>query len=213
LSIVRRSEGRRRMAWFVYRRSNPLRRPRYGDWTDDTIHGLLRRLVEDLRGGPTSVGTSVPACRRCGRLVRASLLPGGLCEECFTWAASATSRGSTVPCNRCGIRFSENLIQDGLCNNCRAAYGSDSHRTSSRHRRPRSSRSGSALRKAYEVLGANETASDEVIKGRYRKLVKECHADCLPQGLSGECIREANEKFHRLREAYERIMDSRNRAK
>jgi len=201
------------MAWFVYRRSNPLRRPRYGDRTDDTIHGLLRRLLDDLVGGPRSVGTGVPLCRRCGRFVRRSLLPGGLCEECFTQAASGTSRGSTIPCNQCGIRFSENLIQDGLCNNCRAAYGSDSHRTSSQHGRPRSSRSDSALTKAYEVLEADERASDEVIKGRYRKLAKECHVDCLPQGLSGECIREANERFHRLREAYERIMDSRNRAK
>jgi hypothetical protein len=163
------------MAWFVYRRSNPSRRSRYGDWLEEPIHGLLRRLLEDLLGGPRSVGPSVPACRRCG-----------------------------------GIRFSENLIQDGLCNNCRAGYGSDSHRTTGRRRRPRSSPSDSALRKAYEVLGTNETASDEVIKGRYRKLVKECHADCLPLGLSGESIREANERFHRLREAYERIMDSLN---
>lgn len=190
-----------------------MRQPRYGDWPEDTVHGLLRRLLEDLLGGPRSVGASVAACRRYGRFVRQGLLPGGLCEECFTRAASGTSRGSNIPCNQCGIRFSENLIQDGLCNNCRSAYGSGSHRTSGRDRRPRSSRSDSVLRKAYEVLGADETASDEVIKGQYRKLAKECHADCLPQGLSGECIREANERFHRLQAAYERIMDSRNRSK
>ena len=197
------------MAWFLFRRSGRLR-PGFEDVTADAVRELLSRILEDSARQPRSLRASVPACARCGRIVRGSLNPGGLCEECFTGAAArGSSRPSTAPCGRCGMRFSENLMSYGLCHSCRTSYGADSQDERRGEPGHRSLPSDSALRDAYEILGCDETASDETIKGLYRRLAKECHADRLPREAPGERVRDANERFHRLREAYEKIMGSR----
>ena len=55
----------------------------------------------------------------------------------------------------------------------------------------------------YEVLGLDETATDEEVRARYRELVKRLHPDVA--GPGGEHL------FKLVSEAYNRIMKSRGR--
>lgn len=58
----------------------------------------------------------------------------------------------------------------------------------------------------YEVLGLDRASSDEDIKQKYRKLVRENHPDRLiAQGLPNEIIDVANEKLAHINSAYDRI--------
>ncbi|MGV6858106.1 MAG: co-chaperone DjlA [bacterium] len=69
-----------------------------------------------------------------------------------------------------------------------------------------------ALREAYEILGAEQTASDGEIKRAYRRLMNQHHPDKLvAKGLPEEMIRLANEKTQEIREAYELVKKDREK--
>jgi len=64
--------------------------------------------------------------------------------------------------------------------------------------------------KYYSVLKCDETASNEVIKKQYRKLVSEYHPDKIEsKGLPEEFVKFANDKFKEIQEAYESIKKER----
>ncbi|WP_445436069.1 J domain-containing protein [Candidatus Borreliella tachyglossi] len=60
----------------------------------------------------------------------------------------------------------------------------------------------------YAVLGLKHSSSDDDIKKTYKKLVMQCH----PDRFANEPVkqREANEKFIKIRNAYEKICKDRN---
>ena len=60
----------------------------------------------------------------------------------------------------------------------------------------------------YKILEISKDASDNEVKKAYRKMAKKYHPDKL-QGVSNDIIKMAEEKFNKIKEAYERIMDSR----
>ncbi len=62
----------------------------------------------------------------------------------------------------------------------------------------------------FEVLGCTAEDDDDVIKGRYRQLVKEYHPDRIAsKGLPEEFIKVAEEKFREIQTAYEAIKKER----
>lgn len=64
--------------------------------------------------------------------------------------------------------------------------------------------------KYYSVLGALPTDSNEEIKKKYRKLVREYHPDTIAsKGLPEEFIKFANDKFREIQEAFEAIKKER----
>ncbi|WP_369600799.1 co-chaperone DjlA [Hahella sp. SMD15-11] len=68
------------------------------------------------------------------------------------------------------------------------------------------------IRQAYQVLGVEETASDDEIRKAYRRLISQHHPDRLiARGVPEEMIRLANEQTARIREAYEQIRAHRKR--
>lgn len=67
------------------------------------------------------------------------------------------------------------------------------------------------LQKAYEILGASQEDDFEIIKKKYRTLVKEYHPDILMgQGKSQSIIDEATAKLQEINEAYEMIKKEKN---
>ena len=60
----------------------------------------------------------------------------------------------------------------------------------------------------YEILGVPKTASEEEIKKVYRKLAMKYH----PDRNSGENVKEFEEKFKEVKEAYECLSDSEKRS-
>jgi DnaJ like chaperone protein len=59
----------------------------------------------------------------------------------------------------------------------------------------------------YLVLGLERDASPEIIKQRYRKLVRDNHPDRhIAAGLPEEMVAIATERLQRINEAYDRIM-------
>ncbi len=75
-----------------------------------------------------------------------------------------------------------------------------------------SSRSDSgSLAAAYSVLGCSSSDSDETIKAKYKKLIKEFHPDVIAsKGLPEEFMKFATEKFDQIQKAYEAIKKVRN---
>ena len=68
----------------------------------------------------------------------------------------------------------------------------------------------SSLQEAYALLGASESDSMEVIKKKYRALVKQHHPDIIKaQGNSDAYIEEATEKVQQINAAYETIKKAR----
>ncbi|MFO8085233.1 MAG: TerB family tellurite resistance protein [Desulfobacterales bacterium] len=62
----------------------------------------------------------------------------------------------------------------------------------------------------YAVLGCSPDDSDDRIKSSYRKLVREFHPDTIAsKGLPEEFTAFAEEKFHKIQEAYENIKKQR----
>lgn len=60
--------------------------------------------------------------------------------------------------------------------------------------------------KYYAILGSDKSDSDEHIKKRYRKLVKEYHPDKIAaKGLPEEFTKFAHDKFREIQEAYDTI--------
>ncbi|WP_321397699.1 TerB family tellurite resistance protein [Emcibacter sp.] len=69
---------------------------------------------------------------------------------------------------------------------------------------------GKDRRDPWVILGLEHTASDQEIKSRYRKLIKEHHPDLLmAKGVPEEFIEVANEKLAAINEAYDRIAKER----
>lgn len=65
------------------------------------------------------------------------------------------------------------------------------------------------LDSAFKVLGLSPNCSDEELKSRYRKLVKQHHPDRFAT-LGEVHIKKATERFKAIQEAYEKIEKSRN---
>jgi len=62
----------------------------------------------------------------------------------------------------------------------------------------------------YSVLGIDATASNDLIKQQYRKLVREFHPDTIAsKGLPEEFTKFAEDKFREIQEAYEKIRKER----
>jgi DnaJ like chaperone protein len=62
----------------------------------------------------------------------------------------------------------------------------------------------------YTVLGIDESASEETIKGAYRELVGQYHPDKVAH-LGEEFKRLAEERFKQIQQAYQNIQHSRRR--
>lgn len=59
---------------------------------------------------------------------------------------------------------------------------------------------------AYSVLGCSPSDADDVVKSRYKKLIKEYHPDIIAsKGLPEEFTEFANKKFNQIQQAYETI--------
>ena len=68
-----------------------------------------------------------------------------------------------------------------------------------------------SLAAAYSVLGCSASDSDDVIKAKYKKLIKEYHPDVIAsKGLPEEFMKFATEKFDQIQKAYETIKKVRN---
>ena len=61
----------------------------------------------------------------------------------------------------------------------------------------------------YTVLGITKQATDTEVKKAYRKMAVKYHPDKL-QGVSEDIKKLAEEKFLKVKEAYEQIMKGRN---
>jgi len=67
-----------------------------------------------------------------------------------------------------------------------------------------------SLAEAYQVLGVDAKASDAEVKRAYRRLLSQHHPDKLvSKGLPEEMMKLAAQKTHEIRQAYERIRESR----
>ena len=61
------------------------------------------------------------------------------------------------------------------------------------------------------MLGCSASDSDDVIKAKYKKLIKEYHPDVIAsKGLPEEFMKFATEKFDQIQKAYETIKKVRN---
>jgi DnaJ like chaperone protein len=64
--------------------------------------------------------------------------------------------------------------------------------------------------KYYQILGCSRTDSDDTLKTRYRKLVRDFHPDTIAgKGLPDEFVTFAHEKFREIQEAYEMVKKER----
>jgi DnaJ like chaperone protein len=64
--------------------------------------------------------------------------------------------------------------------------------------------------KYYTILGCSRTDSDDTVKSRYRKLVRDYHPDAIAsKGLPDEFITFAHDKFREIQEAYEVVKKER----
>lgn len=111
-------------------------------------------------------------------------------------------------CVSCGKLYPAEALVKGECLVCRVSDG-QRQREQSREEGSEKPRSGNNLAEAYKILGCGEADSDDHIKRRYRKLVKECHVDSLPKDLPDYLVQAVNARFREVREAYETVMKSR----
>ena len=63
----------------------------------------------------------------------------------------------------------------------------------------------------YEILGINQSSSDDEVKKAYRRLIRQNHPDTvIAQGMPQEFIEVANEKMVQINTAYEQIQKQRS---
>lgn len=80
------------------------------------------------------------------------------------------------------------------------------------HLPPQHQQRWDALDPHYALLGAKPGEPLDVIKKKFRALAMQWHPDKLAgKGLSTEAMRHAKEKFQQINEAYERILESRQK--
>ena len=73
--------------------------------------------------------------------------------------------------------------------------------------------SESSLNEAYELLGASPEDSLDVIKKKYRKLVRQYHPDIIKaQGADDDYIEHATEKVQQINAAYEQVKKAKSDA-
>tara|TARA_B100001029_G_C15014207_1_gene426243 strand:+ start:241 stop:942 length:702 start_codon:yes stop_codon:yes gene_type:complete len=60
----------------------------------------------------------------------------------------------------------------------------------------------------YKILEVTKDATDDEVKKAYRKMAKKYHPDKL-QGVSEDVVKMAQDKFNKVTQSYNRIMDSR----
>ena len=69
---------------------------------------------------------------------------------------------------------------------------------------------GMSLEDAYVILGVNKSDSDADVKKAYRRLMSQHHPDKLvAKGLPEEMIQDATEKTQQIKDAYEKVKESR----
>jgi DnaJ-domain-containing protein 1 len=102
---------------------------------------------------------------------------------------------SLEKCVSCGKVFMTHTIKDRVCVSCRAYE---------EHEEP-----PTKLEEAYSILGVRLSDSDETVKRKFRALAKESHIDGLPSELPEYLVDAANERFRKVRDAYEIIMNHR----
>lgn len=112
-------------------------------------------------------------------------------------------------CITCGKAYPAGALEKGECLLCRVSghHKREEHSEGTGTAKPHR---GDDLSEAYRILGCDRSDSDEHIKSRYRKLVKECHVDSLPKDLPDYLVQAVNARFREVREAYEMIMKSRD---
>lgn len=70
--------------------------------------------------------------------------------------------------------------------------------------------SGPSLEDAYGILGMQSDATDDEVKKAYRRLISQHHPDKLvSKGLPEEMMKVASRKTHEIKQAYDRIKESR----
>jgi len=70
--------------------------------------------------------------------------------------------------------------------------------------------SGSELKKAYQAIGVEESASDAELKRAYRKLMSQHHPDKLiAKGVPEDMMKIATEKAQNIQAAYDLIKKNR----
>ncbi|MCQ2603578.1 MAG: co-chaperone DjlA [Spirochaetia bacterium] len=88
--------------------------------------------------------------------------------------------------------------------------GQQSYQDSSYHDNHAAGNSSESLEVAYSILGCNIGDPDDVIKSKYKKLVKEYHPDVIAsKGLPEEFAEFANNKFRQIQSAYETVKKAR----
>lgn len=103
-------------------------------------------------------------------------------------------------CNRLGFSQAEFTHLEHLVLGARSG-ASGAHRASTQD----------SLQQAYQILDVSPKASDAEVKKAYRRLMNQHHPDKLvAKGLPEEMIKLATEKTTEIRQAYERIRDTRS---
>lgn len=189
-------------------------RPRSREGFRLIVH-VMEDLAAEFRDQPRfrtgNEGGQLRPCTSCHKLFSEPRLHDGLCPECLRHGQRQRPNVATQQCKGCGIRFSLNLLQDGVCRSCSGEGQPRDHPETGSADHFSTSALTPELRRAYERLGCDETSSDELIKKRRRALVKACHADHLPRGLSQSSIEAANECFREVQQSYEMVMKSRRK--
>ncbi|MBU4485297.1 MAG: TerB family tellurite resistance protein [Candidatus Delongbacteria bacterium] len=85
-----------------------------------------------------------------------------------------------------------------------AGYHRRESRSYDRQERESSYRKVDPLKNAYEILGLNKSATKEEVKSAFRTLSKKYHPDRVTH-LGPEFVKVANEKFIKVKEAYDAI--------
>jgi len=112
-------------------------------------------------------------------------------------------------CIWCGNAFSDDLLLNGICIFCRekaeAARLREEMKTGWKGEE-------SLMAQYYSLLGCTQTDSNKTIRRRYHEIVKQIHPDMLfQQDLPDWIIKANTEEFHRIQEAYDKIMENRKR--